>query len=298
MDRGAIAQVRTFNRAVAEGIGLVTDRFLGRPRPHGESRLLWEVGFNGAEIRGLRRRLGLDSGYVSRVLQSLARQGLVRVASSSGDQRVRRVSLTAKGRAEWRELDRRSDSVARRILTPLTGKQRDTLVTAMTQVQRLLRASMIRFNVEDPRTADARQCLEQYFAELDRRFTGGFDAALSISADVDELTPPAGVLILARLNGAAIGCGALKFHGTQPAELKRMWIDPAARGLGLGSRLLVELERHARKARVRVVRLETNRALSEAIALYRTAGYAEVERFNDEPYAHHWFEKRLARRTG
>ena len=72
-----------------------------------------------------------------------------------------------------------------------------------------------------------------------------------------------------------------------------MWVDPDARGLGVGARLLAELERHARRARVRVIRLETNRALREAIALYRSSGYVEVDRFNDEPYAHHWFEKRL-----
>jgi DNA-binding MarR family transcriptional regulator/ribosomal protein S18 acetylase RimI-like enzyme len=297
MDRAALQQVRSFNRAVADGIGLVTDRFLGQARPHGESRLLWEIGPGGSEIRALRRRLALDSGYVSRVLQSLAAQGLVRISASSRDRRVRSVSLTARGRVQWRELDRRSDAVARRILLPLTDKQRDTLVNAMSQVERLVRASRIHFSAENPGSADARRCFDEYFKELDRRFAGGFDPALSISADVHELTPPAGVLVLARLNGAAIGCGALKFHRRQPSELKRMWIDPAARGLGVGARLLEELERQARNARVRAIRLETNGALSEAIALYRSAGYIEVKPFNDEPYAHHWFEKKLATRT-
>jgi DNA-binding MarR family transcriptional regulator/GNAT superfamily N-acetyltransferase len=293
MDRAAVQQVRRFNRTVAEGIGLVTDRFLGQARPHGESRLLWEIGQGGSDIRALRQRLALDSGYVSRVLQSLAAQGLVRISASASDGRVRRVSLTAKGRGQWRELDRRSDAVATRILLPLTDKQRDTLVNAMSQVERLVRASRIQFSVENPGTADARRCFERYFEELDRRFGDGFDPALSISADVHELTPPAGALVLARLNGAAIGCGALKFHRRQPSELKRMWIDPAARGLGVGARLLDELERQARKARAPAIRLETNRALSEAIALYRSAGYVEVKPFNNEPYAHHWFEKKL-----
>src|SRR5581483_6044830 len=99
-----------------------------------------------------------------------------------------------------------------------------------------------------------------------------------------------------------VGCGALKFHGRAPTELKRMWVAPSARGLGLGRRLLTELERLAAEHGVRVLRLETNRNLTEAIALYRSAGYREVDAFNDEPYAHHWFEKRLpqtrSRRTG
>ena len=73
-----------------------------------------------------------------------------------------------------------------------------------------------------------------------------------------------------------------------------MWIEPVARGIGLGRRLLEELERHAREAGVAVLRLETNRALREAIALYERSGYVEVAAFNDEPYADHWFEKRLA----
>jgi GNAT superfamily N-acetyltransferase len=152
---------------------------------------------------------------------------------------------------------------------------------------------MVDFAIEDPNTAEARWCLDQYAAELDQRFESGFDPALSISADPRELAPPAGLLLIARLRGRPAGCGALKFHGSQPAELKRMWIAPEARGLGVGRRLLDELERHARNAGVTVLRLETNRALTEAIALYRRSGYVEVDAFNAEPYAHHWFEKHL-----
>jgi GNAT superfamily N-acetyltransferase len=180
-----------------------------------------------------------------------------------------------------------------RILEPLNDQQRETLVDAMTKVERLLRASAVRLVVEDPSTDDARWCFEQYFAELDARFDGGFNPALSISADARELIPPAGILVMARLRDRPIGCGALKLHERAPAELKRMWIAQTARGLGLGARLLRELERHAREAGVEVVRLETNRSLHEAISLYRRSGYIEVDRFNDEPYAHHWFEKRL-----
>ena len=95
------------------------------------------------------------------------------------------------------------------------------------------------------------------------------------------------------MRGEPAGCGALKFHGGAPAEIKRMWVTPAARGLGLGRRLLTDLEAHAAARGVRTLRLETNRALGEAIGLYRAAGYREVAAFNDEPYAHHWFEKAL-----
>jgi GNAT superfamily N-acetyltransferase len=152
----------------------------------------------------------------------------------------------------------------------------------------------VEVGIEDPSSADARFCLDSYVSELDSRFDGGFDPGKSISADADELTEPAGLLLVARLRGEPVGCGALKFHGAEPAELKRMWVAPSARGLGVGRRILGELEEHARRRGAGVVRLETNGSLREAASLYRSAGYAEVLAFNDEPYAHHWFEKRLA----
>ena len=294
MDALAVQQIRRFNRTVTEGIGVLDDRFLGRARPLGEARLLWEIGPDGAEIRTLRERLNLDAGYVSRVLQALEQQGLVAVDSSAHDAATGRASLTAAGLVERAELDRRSDDLALRILEPLSERQRTAMVGAMTEVERLLQASMVRFAIEDPTTPEARWCFEQYFAELNTRFDTGFNPALSISADASELTPPAGALVIARLRERAIGCGALKLHGSSaPAELKRMWVSADARGLGLGRRILEELERHAREAGVVVLRLETNRALTEAIALYRRSGYVEVDAFNTEPYAHHWFEKHL-----
>ena len=165
---------------------------------------------------------------------------------------------------------------------------------AMSEDERSRTASFVSFSVEHPAAPDARWCVAQYFAELASRFDSGFDPTRSISADDHELTRPNGLLLIARLCDAPAGCGALKFHGDAPAELKRMWMAPQARGLGVGRRLLHELERHARDANVSIVRLETNRTLREAIALYRANGYVEVAPFNAEPYAHHWFEKRIA----
>ncbi|MGC1281546.1 MAG: GNAT family N-acetyltransferase [Streptosporangiaceae bacterium] len=160
-------------------------------------------------------------------------------------------------------------------------------------MERLVGASAVRIAGCDPRRPDARFCLRSYFGELARRFDGGFDPARSISADDDELTPPAGLLLVATLHGEPVGCGALKFHPGAPTEIKRMWVAPDARGLGLGRRLLASLEERAADAGASCVRLETNGSLTEAIALYRSAGYHEVPAFSDEPYAHHWFEKTL-----
>ena len=288
-----IGQVRSFNRAVTQRVGALNDAFLSRGRPLGQARLLWEIGPAGSDVRLLRSRLDLDSGYLSRLLRSLENDGLVAVEQSQADGRVRTARLTARGLGERAELDRRSDEVAASILQPLSARQRTRLVTAMAEVERLLAASTVQVAVADPRHPDARACLQAYFSELSQRFDGGFDPARSISADDAELTPPAGLLLVATLHGEPIGCGALKFHRDAPAEIKRMWVAPAARGLGLGRRLLTELEAHAAAHGAGTLRLETNRTLAEAIGLYRASGYREVAAFNDEPYAHHWFEKTL-----
>ena len=162
------------------------------------------------------------------------------------------------------------------------------------RAMRAMRATRVTLDVEDPSSPDARWCIAQYFAELNARFEVGFDPSRSISADAHELTRPAGALLVARSDATAVGCGAVKFHADAPAELKRMWVSPAARGLGLGRRILLALERLAAASGARAVRLETNRALAEAIQLYRSTGYREVAAFNTEPYADHWFEKTLS----
>jgi DNA-binding MarR family transcriptional regulator/GNAT superfamily N-acetyltransferase len=294
MSDATIQQVRSFNRSVTQRIGALNDEYLARGRPLGASRVLWEIGADGTDLRTLRARLDLDSGYLSRLVQTLERDGLVAVQPGADDKRVRTVRLTDAGRTERDLLDRQSDELAGSLLVSLSPRQRERLVEAMGVVERLLTAGLVSVDVEDPASTAARFCIKSYFAELDTRFDTGFDPQQSISADVDELTEPAGLLLLARLRGEPIGCGALKFHGTEPAEIKRMWVAPTARGLGVGRRILSELEERARQHSVELVRLETNKTLKEAGGLYRSAGYDEVEAFNDEPYAHHWFEKRLS----
>jgi DNA-binding MarR family transcriptional regulator/GNAT superfamily N-acetyltransferase len=293
MNRDHIRQVRSFNRTVTQRVGALTDDFLDRGRPLGASRLLYEIGRDGADVCDLRARLDLDSGYVSRLLRALERQGLVRGDASPHDARVRRVTLTPKGRREVAELDRRSDAFATSILAPLGPAQRQSLTAAMAEVERLMSASAIRIEIEAADSTDARWCLAQYFSELAARFEAGFDPALTISANTEELTPPVGVFIVARFGGRPVGCGALKRKDRRIGEIKRMWVSSDTRGLGVGRRILEALETHARQFGLRMLRLETNRTLEEAQALYRGGGYIEVAPFNDEPYAHHWFEKSL-----
>jgi DNA-binding MarR family transcriptional regulator/N-acetylglutamate synthase-like GNAT family acetyltransferase len=287
-----IAQIRSFNRTVTRHIGALDDHFLGRSRSLGACRLLFEVGTAGLEVRELRSRLGLDSGYTSRLLRELESEGLIQVSPAPGDGRVRQVKLTRSGLRELGLLDRLSDKAAAAMLEPLSETQRAALTSAMGTVERLLLASAIRLEVEDPASGDAQYCMARYFDELAERFEAGFDPGRSIPAAAEELVPPHGFFVIARLRSEPVGCGALKCH-PEFGEIKRMWVKSSARGLGVGKRILQRLEDLARQRHLLVLRLETNKTLIEAQSLYRSSGYREVAAFNDEPYAHHWFEKQL-----
>jgi DNA-binding MarR family transcriptional regulator/N-acetylglutamate synthase-like GNAT family acetyltransferase len=281
-----VQRVRSFNRTVTERVGALLDSYLDLGRPLGANRVLWEVDA-ATDVRDLRARLNLDSGYLSRLLRALEGEGLVRVEADAGDRRRRTVTLTPAGSAERLRLDERSDDLARSFLEPLSERHARQLVDAMATVERLLTAGIVALAPEDPGGEAARHCLRRYFAEIDERFDTGFSEDVALPVDF-------GVFIVARLRGEPIGCGALKT--ASPPEIKRMWVAPEARGLGVGRRLLAELERHAAQRGAAAIRLETNRALAEAQGLYRSAGFVEVEPFNDEPYAHHWFEKALPAR--
>lgn len=287
-----IKQVRRFNRTVAERVGVLQDHYLDGTRPYGQARLLWQIGDGGThDVRSVRARLGLDSGYASRLLRALERDGLVTVEPHAEDRRVRTVRLTEAGWRERAHLDDRSDALAASLLDPLDAKQRDRLLAAMEEVERLLTASVVSLDVLDPDHPDAVHCLRGFADEMGTLF--GFDPANSLLPDPGELRTPRGLFLVARLHGEPVGAAGLKLPADAPAEIKRLWVSPRARGLGLAKRILTTLEEHAVSHGRDLVRLDTNKALAAAIHLYRTNGYTEIPAFNDEPYAHHWFEKRL-----
>ena len=292
MRDAVIADVRRFNRTVTAQVGALDDRFLGRDRPLGEARLLCEIGPDGADLRSLRARLGLDSGYLSRLLRALERDGLATVKADPADRRTRIARLTDAGLAERLTLDARSDELARSLLAPLGEAQQERLVAAMRDVERLLTAGLVEVRETDPEHPDAQRCVAAYIAELEEREGRRFDPAAGSTAEPADLRPPAGLMLVAYLRGTAVGCGGVKHHGDW-SEIKRVWVSGEVRGLGLGRRLMAELEGRAAAAGARAVRLDTNRHLTEAIALYRASGYVEIPAFTREPFAHHWFEKRL-----
>jgi GNAT superfamily N-acetyltransferase len=153
----------------------------------------------------------------------------------------------------------------------------------------------LRISPEAADSPHATALLDRYYCELAGRFPGGPDRfePARIAAATTEFAPPNGVFLVARLDGKPMGCGALRALDAERAEIKRMWVDPATRRLGIGRSLLSALELAAAELGCHTVRLDTAAFLIEALPLYRSAGYRDIPAYNDNPYAAHWLEKRL-----
>ncbi|WP_129307290.1 helix-turn-helix domain-containing GNAT family N-acetyltransferase [Streptomyces sp. L2] len=288
-----VAAFRRFNRYFTRRIGALDEHYLGQDRPLGEARLLFEIGEGaGVSLRELRGRLGLDAGYLSRMAKALQAQDLVRVGVAAHDNRQRTIEPTPAGRVEIGEQNRRSDALVAGLLGGLTPAQRAELTGAMATAERLLRLAGIRVEVVEGGAPDALACLDAYAADLDARFPEGFDKAALVRPE--EVSGDAGAFLVAYEEGRPVGCGALRRLEPGVGEIRHVWVSAGARRLGLARRLLDGLEGQARERGLDVVRLDTHAVLTEAQAMYRACGYTEIPRYDDNPYAGHWFEKRLS----
>jgi DNA-binding MarR family transcriptional regulator/N-acetylglutamate synthase-like GNAT family acetyltransferase len=253
------------------------------------------MGPDGATVLDLRRRLGLDSGYLSRLLRGLEDDGLVQVRPDAGDRRRRVVVPTARGRRSIDRLEDRSEERARALVEPLGDSQRRRLTEALATAERLIRSATATLESLDVASDEAVAAVASYFEEIDRRFPGGFDPGPALTADLEAMRPPSGDFVALRIDGVVVACGGLQPHLRAVGEIKRMWVDPAWRGCGLAGRLLGALEARAGELGYREVYLDTNATLVEAVSMYERAGYRHIERYNDNPYAQVWFAKRLSR---
>jgi len=286
-----ISRVRRFNRAVTSEVGALDTSFLGRGRPLGAARVLNAIGHGRSDVAELRDYLALDSGLMSRLLRSLEEEGLVTTKPHPEDARRRIAKLTAAGRREFEAYETLSNAQAESMLA--RHSQPEALLAAMDMVTAALGRSRISIDLLDPRSEPARYCLGEYYAELSRRFARGYDVALSRDPDATDMIAPRGAFFVALSDGLPLGCVGLKGAGGPLAEIKRLWVAPAARGLGLARRLMDAAETAARQLSITTLRLDTNSALGEAMQLYRRTGWTEIERFNDDPYPDLFFEKRL-----
>lgn len=291
MTRDDIARLRRFNRAVTAEVGALDTSFLGRGRPLGPARVLNAIGQGIAEVGEIRTYLRLDSGLASRLLRGLEAEGLIETSPDPQDARRRIARLTPTGAQEVAAYEALSDAQAGAILA--RHPHPEALLAAMDLVASALgrdRIALTEVRVGDPR---AQACLNAYYTELSQRLKQGFDVSLSADPEAAAMEAPRGAFLIAVSDGRAIGCVGLKGTDKGYAEIKRLWIDPSARGLGLATRLMAEIEARARALGIARLRLDTNSALPEAIALYRRAGWTEIGRFNDDPYPDHFFEKRI-----
>ena len=294
------AVLRRFNRTYTQRIGVLEESFLGTGRPLAVSRLLFEIGATepdvGVTVRALRERLDLDSGHLSRMLRRLEAEGLVTTGPDPADQRRRVVLLTEEGRAARQELDDRSEELAARIVAPLTDRQRERLTEALACADLLVRAATVRLREVAPDHPGAQHALGRYLAEIDERFPTGYAAGDPVAA---AASGPGSTYVLATSDGEPVAYG-----GIRPApgvdehavEIKRMWVHPEWRGAGLGSRMLRHLEALALDHGATRIVLDTNAALTEAIAMYERFGYRSVARYpGSDPHATHFFEKTVSR---
>jgi GNAT superfamily N-acetyltransferase len=176
------------------------------------------------------------------------------------------------------------------LLGALGDGQRRELAAALASAQRLLRLAGVSVQAVDPLSADARGCLAAYAAELRERFPEGF--AETDLARPQELQGDTGVFLVAYEDGRPVGCGALRTLEPGTGEIRHMWVAAGARGLGVGRRLLTALEGEAAARGLGTVRLGTHRALTEAVQMYRSSGYATIPQYGQDPHTHLWFEKR------
>lgn len=280
-----IEAVRDFNRYYTQRVGALDDHYLGQRRPLREARLLFEIG-DGADLRELRGRLGLDSGYLSRLLRALQRDGLVTVGAHAGDGRLRFARLTASGVRERAELDARSRESVEGLLGGLSPAERDELVAAQARVRHLLRKATVTIAEIPDGSAEARECLRAYADELAVRFPEGYDTSALIAPG------SAASFLVAREAGRPVGCVAW-CRRPSFGEVRHLWVAPSVRGLGLGRRLLSRVEAEVAERGLGEVRLGTHPALTEAIGLYLSSGYVRIPQYGDSPYDQLTFAKTL-----
>lgn len=286
-----ISRFRRLARAVTTQTGALDTSFLGLGRPLGSARVLNAIGHGKEDVGELRDYLGLDSGLMSRLLRGLEAEGMVETAPAPKDARRRIAKLTEAGQAAFAQYEALSDQSAEVVLGRY--KQTEALLAAADLIATVLGRDRIEIIEADPEDPRVQHCVLAYYDEISEIFGVFFDPQVSGDPEADSLRAPNGTFLLALSDGLPIGCVAVKRQAEGLGEVKRMWVAPAARGLGLAKQLMSAIETHAQRLGLTTLQLDTNGKLTAALHLYRQDGWVEIERYNDNPYAEHFFEKQL-----
>jgi GNAT superfamily N-acetyltransferase/DNA-binding MarR family transcriptional regulator len=288
----SIARLRRFNRAVTKEVGALDTSYLGRGRPLGVVRVLQLVRPEGSDIADIRAKLALDSGLLSRLLRGLEDEGLLTLESDPQDRRCRIARLTPNGQAEMAAYEALGYAKAQEVFTRAGSRQAE-LIGAMDLIATIILQDQVEIRAADPDSPAALACLERYYALLATKIEGVTAHMLTLPlADAPNYRPPIGSFLVAWSDDLPIGCVSLRPFASGGAELKRLWVDPDARGQGLGRRLMRAIESEARNLGYRELKLDSNTALPEAIALYRRDGWVDIPKYSDFP-SNVWLGKRL-----
>jgi DNA-binding MarR family transcriptional regulator/ribosomal protein S18 acetylase RimI-like enzyme len=286
-----IERLRRLNRIFSRQSGALDASFLGRGRPLNTARVLNAIAQGRTQVSDIRAYLSLDGGLLSRLLRSLEGEGLVELKAGKQDARRKEAALTDAGRAEFEIYEKISNAQAERVLQ--SYPDHEVFLNAVDLVACVLgqaEVEVLDVDVEDSRFIS---CMQRFAKDVAQATGLDFNLEQTASSDLSKMRPPKGACLLAVSEGLPIGCVALTNFAQGEGEVKRLWISPAARGLGVSKRLMQEIELRATRLGMQRLVLDTNGALCAALGLYRRSGWSEIERYNDNPYAQHFFEKRL-----
>ena len=293
---GRVAAVRQFNRFYTRRIGLLSNSMYGSDFSLAEMRVLWELAHHaGVTASELEERLGMDPGYLSRIVKSFRERGLARAATARHDARVRHLELTRKGRKAFAPFDRRSGEEVRAAISHLRGAEQDRLVGAMRDIEALLEGKVpakvdAAFVLRDPRPGDYGWIIHRHGALYAQEYAwdATFEALVAgiVAKFVRDFQPKRERCWIAERDGWIVGCVFLVERSATVAQLRLLLVEPSARGLGVGSELVAQCIAFARAAGYRRMMLWTNDILHAARRIYQRAGFKLVKSESHASFGH------------
>lgn len=285
--------VRRFNRFYTRQIGVLHEHLLESEFSLTEVRILYELAHRkGITASDLCRELGLNAGYVSRVIAGFENKGLLFKTRSTTDARVAQLQLTEKGQAAFRPLNEASRREVGAMLERLAEPAQLQLVDAMAQIQALLGEAETSYVLRDPRPGDMGWIVHRQSVLYAHQYgwNAEFEALVAeiVAKFIREFDPTSERCWIAEKDGKAVGSVFVVREDAETAKLRLLYVEASARGLGIGHRLVDECLRFARLAGYKRMKLWTNSVLVEARRIYERAGFALIE---EEP--HHSFGKDL-----